>query len=98
MANNWRKYQFGLASLSDNNGEFSELTDSFDDNINDSFTDKETQFDVSKVDKKSITSTMTDKETIINVNIFTDKETVIKQPTIFTEKSTVVNSTIYNDR
>ena len=41
---------------------------------------------------------MTDKETIVNVNIFTDKETVIKQPTIFTEKSTVINSSIYNDR
>jgi hypothetical protein len=65
MANNWKDGELGINYFNLVNGTFSEMNDSFNDDIELLFTDKESLF----------TTTFTDKPTLKNT-VFTDKPTL----------------------
>jgi len=67
MANNWKNGEFGLQYLSNVNGYFNDLNDSFNDNIELVFTDKPSLDSVVYTDKSTLkNTTYTDKPSLNN--------------------------------
>jgi hypothetical protein len=95
MANNWKDGEFGINYLNLVNGALSEMNDSFNDDIELVFTDKESLFTTTYTDKSTLfATTYTDKPSLNNV-VYTDKPTL--KNTTYTDKPSLNNET-YDDK
>ena len=95
MANNWKDGELGINYFNLVNGAFSEMNDSFNDDIELVFTDKESLSTTTFTDKSTLfTTTYTDKPSLSNV-VYTDKPTL--KNTTYTDKPSLNNET-YDDK
>lgn len=94
MADNWRDGEFGLQYFNDVNGQLN-INDSFNDDIESLFTDKESLFNISFTDKSTLQPDIyTDKPSLNNVT-YVDKPT-LKNVT-YTDKPSL-SSVTYDDK